>query len=223
MLEGHELVIARYKYLIYVTEIVVILIISYAVGGLLLGPWLSDIFPSAPNRTIGMLSSSTFSPLATSLYAMARFKNIKPSINKRDTVRYTLIGIVLSAATSLASLYIVGNHVISINEIWSLGRGYFIVSVFLLTVLGPTLEEILFRGYLYELLAKELSSILSLIIVSLLFYLIHAILGGFSIGTFFTLIFSVVFTFAYINGGLIASMISHILANTLLFIACSYW
>lgn len=220
---GQRLVFSRYKYLIYSADTVLLFMMFHAIGGFLLGPWLSNILPFVPNKTISMLSSSTFSPLATIIYAAIRFNNIKPNIYNRHTIKYATIGITLSATISLASIYVVGNHVMAINEIWSLSSGFFIASVLLLTIVGPIMEETLFRGYLYELLVIKLSKISSLIIVSLIFYLIHAVLGGFSLGTIFTLAFSVAFTFAYINGGLFASILSHVAANTLLFIACSFW
>lgn len=206
-----------------VLEVFVVMMIAHFLGGYLLGPQLRDMLPSAPYRTIGMLSSSTFSPVVAIVYGIIRFK-FRPRVYVTKTsLSYAGLGCLLSLSVGISSFIVLGTYMPVINEIWSYNAPYFLISTLLLTIIGPALEEVIFRGYMFELAQRKCGSFFALIIVSFLFFLFHGIWGDFSLSTVFIFVFSVVFSFVYIKGGLLASIASHASANCFLFFVFSFW
>jgi len=89
---------------------------------------------------------------------------------------------------------------------------YYYLNMFLIGLLGPFLEEAFFRGTLFELLNRSQTALKALLWSSALFTFAH-IWGGFNVNLVFMFIGSVVFTVAYIVGGLVASVFVHVFMN----------
>ena len=92
-----------------------------------------------------------------------------------------------------------------------------LISFFCLAIITPIIEEIIFRGWLYDrlkvLLPKKYSTFLAILIVSVLFGFIH---GQWNVGVnVFTLI--IVCLLREITGTVYAGILVHILKNTIAF------
>ncbi len=203
-------------------EVFFVLVAAHAIGGYFLAPKLTNILPGVPILTVAIVASSTFSPIITIAYALLRFKFLPNFYFSKRTLAFIAIGVLSSISFSLLNIYISGNKIPFAESFLYLPFNYYYLSVFLLTIFVPILEEVLYRGYIFELLKKGFGPWWSLFFVSSLFFLFHGFWGVFNLSTFFVFIYSVLFTFVYINGGIFASVISHISVNSFLFFISTY-
>ena len=103
---------------------------------------------------------------------------------------------------------------------------YFELNLFLSIIWGPFIEEVLFRGYFLEILKSSWSVKASILVSSLLFTIGHKglaeiLLNGkwhYIMSVLMIFLSSVVFSAAYIRGGLLAAAIIHMFANLYFFI-----
>lgn len=87
---------------------------------------------------------------------------------------------------------------------------YFYINFVMLVILTPVLEEILMRGYFFELLKKKWNIKYALLITVIFSMITHYKYG---LGVFVIAIYNIVFILLYIGGGLIASIIGHVFLN----------
>ena len=97
-----------------------------------------------------------------------------------------------------------------IRSLLSLPSPFFYVGAVLLTVISPFLEEILVRGYFFEILRRKWNIAISFFIVILFSSIMHYSVG---IGLIHVILMDAIFTFLYLNGGLVSSILGHIFAN----------
>jgi membrane protease YdiL (CAAX protease family) len=88
--------------------------------------------------------------------------------------------------------------------------GFILVTLILL---GPMLEEYIFRGVYLEYMVPVLGLIPSTIVTSIIFIGYHAIWIGISVVLLILFIFSILFSLAYVRGGLVGSFIVHSFVN----------
>ena len=203
-------------------EVFLVLVAAHALGGYFLAPKLSNILPGVPTLTVAILASSTFSPIVTIAYAVLRFKFLPNVYFSKKTLVFIFFGVLVSISISFLNIFISGRIIPFAESFLHLPYSYFYFSVFLLIVFVPILEEVLYRCYVFELLKKGFGNWLSLFLVSSLFFLFHGIWGGFDLSTIFLFFYSVVFTFVYVKGGVLASVASHVSVNCFLFFISTY-
>ena len=80
----------------------------------------------------------------------------------------------------------------------------------MLVIIGPILEEILFRGFFFEVLRRKWNIKIALAVILLFSAIVHLKYG---ISVINIIIDNVILTLIYIEGGLIASIIGHIFLN----------
>jgi CAAX protease family protein len=88
-----------------------------------------------------------------------------------------------------------------------------LIAFFVVCVLGPFLEEVLFRGYILQLLMDSGSKVWAVLMTALLGMLIHVVSNLNPEQMFSIFIAEIIFSAAYIRGGLGAALIVHALVN----------
>lgn len=190
-----------------------ILIISHAIGGYFCAPKLAEVFSKLPLLTISMLSSSAISPIIAIIYLALRARFIPKFSVKREILMYILSGIVMAWIVVFINVLVLGKGDTFTQEILKTPHPYYYLNLFLLILWGPILEEILFRGYFFEILRQQLNNTMALLFSSILFIVSHGIWGAFGINLFFIFLSSIIFTLLYIQGGLIVSISVHAFVN----------
>lgn len=193
-----------------------ILILSHIVGGYFCAPKLAEVFSELPLLTISILSSSAISPIVAIIYLALRAKFIPKFSVKREILMYILSGMVMAWIVVFLSVLVSGKGDTFAQEILKTPHPYYYLNLFLLILWGPILEEILFRGYLFEILRQQMNSAVALLFSSVLFIGLHGLWGVFGINLFFIFLYSVIFTLLYIQGGLIVSILVHVFVNSYL-------
>ena len=98
----------------------------------------------------------------------------------------------------------------SIKSFLELPSIYFYIGFIMLVIIGPILEEILFRGFFFEVLRRKWNIKIALAVILLFSAIVHLKYG---ISVINVIIDNVILTLIYIEGGLIASIIGHIFLN----------
>lgn len=99
---------------------------------------------------------------------------------------------------------------IFIQTLTKLPAPYFYISIMLVTVVSPLFEEVLMRGFFFELLRRKWNIGISLCVTLLFATIIHYKLG---IEVIPIIIFNIIFTFLYVEGGLLSSILGHMFVN----------
>ena len=209
---------SRTKSLLLVIESLVLCMIVHAVGGFFIAPIISDSLNSVPWVTISMLSSSSISPILAAFYLWKRagFVPKLVAINK-EWLLNSLAAIVLAWFIAFVSILSLGNSDAFANEIFSIeNKNIFGLTLLILVIWGPLIEEIFFRGFIFEIIRKTWSNLFSLLATSLLFAAFHGIFGGIGPELIFIFLYSAVFTIAYIQCGLVGSTLVHCFVNSYL-------
>ncbi len=193
-----------------------ILLVAHALGGYYVAPKIADAFPMIPMLTIAMLSSSAVSSPVAIVYLAIRTRVVPKIAISREMLIYVFLGIVASWFVAVTSILVFGKNIPFVQEILEIKYPYFFPTLFLLIVAGPVLEETLARGYFFEILKKSLSNVQAILFSSVLFVLPHGIWGVFDINLLFIFLYSVIFTYVYMRGGLIASIVVHAFVNLFL-------
>jgi len=203
----------KIKSALIVLEGFTILIICHAIGGYYFAPILVRYFSRLPLLTISMISSSAVSPVLAIFYVAVRVKFLPKFKLTREIFMYILSGIVMAWIVSIINVLISGRDISLAQGILRTPPPYYYLNLFLLIFWGPFLEEILFRGYFFELFRQKSNDVKALLVTSLLFVIPHGIWGSFDINLFFIFLNSSVFTLMYIQGGLITSIMIHAFVN----------
>lgn len=208
---------SKRKSLIVVLEGFGILIAAHAIGGYYLAPELANIFPKIPRLTIAMLSTSALSPVVVIIYLVFRV-NFLPELSiKKIKFRYLFTGIVLALITVYVNTLFFSAKNPLAQKIIKMPLLYFYLSSFLLVIWGPFIEEILCRGYFFEILKRNWGTIIAMFFSSILFTLPHGIWGTFNIALLFVFLNSLILTLSYIWGGLATSILVHVFVNSYMF------
>jgi len=204
--------------LIVVLEGFLVWEVSYWFGGNYVAPTILQSFPSLPLITIATISSTILGLIVGIAYMAIRLKFVPPIEVTSTTIVAALVGILVTwFIASLSNAVVFGGGVLLFEEVGKISQPfYFYFTAFLVIGLGPLLEETVVRGYFFEILKGSWGDATGLLISSFLFVTAHAISGVFGAGLFFIGLDSIIFTFVYIKGGLIASGLTHVFLN-------SYW
>lgn len=212
-----ELNYPRSKSAIVVLEGFGVLIVTHAIGGYYCGPWLAETFIELPQVTVAMLSSSSISPVIALIYLGLRTKFIPRFNVKKETFISLLPIIVMAWIVVFVSVLLYGKESLFGQEILKTLPPYYYLNLFLVVLFGPLLEETLSRGYFFEILKQSWGNTKALLLSSVLFVIPHSIWGSLDISLFFIFLFSIVFTLAYIMGGLVTAILVHAFVNFYLF------
>jgi membrane protease YdiL (CAAX protease family) len=204
---------SKFKSTLLVLEGFGVLIVFHMIGGYYFAPRLVKIFSEIPLLTISMITSSAISPVMAILYLALRNKFIPKFSIKRGMFAYILSGIMLAWLIVFINMLFSVKEISFAKEILESPSPYYYLNLFLLILWGPFLEEILFRGYLFELLKPSWGDPMSLLLSSTLFVMPHGIFGFFDITLISIFLYSIVFTLLYMYGGLIASISVHAFVN----------
>lgn len=211
-----DLALSKSQSIIVTIEGFAVDMISHWIGGGYFGWILSELYPDMPEITAGMLASSDISPVIAMAYISLRIKYMPAFRIKSKKIENLLAGIVLAWIVVFLQTLFLGKEISLAEDILNLPRPYFYVSLFSLMVWGPLIEETLTRGYFFEILRRKWGDTVALLISTLLFIIPHA-LGGYGLpALFFTFLGSAVFTFVYIQGGLIPAILTHMFVNSYL-------
>ncbi len=149
-----------------------------------------------------------------SKYSISFFENINATL----IVNYSLAGIVCSLLIYYSPIYLLKINIISENFKYALNLiGYNkLLFIFVLILLGPIIEEILFRGYIFTIVRGNYSFAVATFVSTVLFLVSH----GLSIEhLYYVGLQSLVLCFVYENSKTIIScIIVHSCANLIWFI-----
>jgi membrane protease YdiL (CAAX protease family) len=192
-------------------------VVSHEIGGYCLAPRLAEVFPKVPLLTLGMLSSSAISPLIAITYFFLISKFVPRIAIDKNVIFVSLSGIVLAYFVILGDILFIGRYIQLAQDIISVKGKWYYLTLFLLIVWGPLLEETLYRGYIFEILRKNWGNVLATLFSSILFVIFHGIWGELNFSLVFIFLYSILFTCIYIQGGLVSSVLVHSFVNSFLF------
>lgn len=204
----------RFKSLIIVLEGFLVLQVAHFVGGNFVASVLIQKYPDLPQSTAATIASSDISPLVAILY-MALRSGWCPSFKlNHNVVPGSVAGIFLTWLICFIGLLFFDKENPEAREILSLPRLYLYHGVFSVSVWNPVLEEVMTRGYFFEILRKEWSLAFSVIVSTLAFVFSHAFWGAWGPGIILIACNSLAFTLVYVQGGVWAAVITHIFVNS---------
>lgn len=179
--------------------------------GIFLVPQLQSLFPSAPPLIISIAGSSAVAPLVALVYMMARTRCAPPFHAPSRTFRDVAICMLAALAAAHLSVLLIP-HDPYVHAILSLPSPYRFAAAPLIALWIPFLEEALYRGFCLSLLLPRLGTIAAVLASSLLFVIPHGIWGGMGINLALIFLFSLVFSCAYLRGGMSLAVLTHVLA-----------
>ncbi|MGH7775061.1 MAG: lysostaphin resistance A-like protein [Candidatus Binatia bacterium] len=207
------------KSFLVVIEGFVVLVVTHWVCAEYLALRLLQINSNIPWVTAGVISS-TVSPLVGAIYMGLRLRHIPLISIKAQTFLTAAVAILLAWLAVFLQTLVLGKEIPFAQEILQTGSQprYFYVTLFIVVAWGPFLEETLNRGYFFETLRRTWGHTVSLLISSFLFVSFHGIFdviqdGKVGYDLLFILLDSVIFTLAYIRGGLVAAILTHMFVN----------
>lgn len=200
-----------------VVEGFALLVISHWLASNYLISKLVEILPGLPRIAAGMIAG-TLSPLIASIYMMLRMRYVPRLFIKTQTLLYTIGSVILAWMVLFLQAGLLGKGIPLAQEMLQARPPYLHVMLFLLIVWGPLWEETLNRGYFFETLKQTCGDKLALLFSSFLFVGFHGIFnliynGSVGYDLVFIFLTSIVFTFAYIQGGLTAAVVTHAFVN----------
>jgi len=104
------------------------------------------------------------------------------------------------------------------QSILSSGQPFKAISIFLATLWVPFFEELLFRGYILELLKDRINVSAAVIVSSIVFVFLHLTSGYPNIELFLTFSQSVLYSITYLYGGIVPAFMVHACFNLYLLI-----
>lgn len=210
----------RIKNIIIILEGFACLIVAHLMLWLLINPMLYKLSSSIPQITKEILSSSAFSPIIAIIYCYNRTKRLPvASPHLKDLVMTIIVGIILSWLTFFLNMITSDKKIPFAQSILDVPTPFLYLNIFLVVLWGPTLEEVLFRGYFFGIIREDWGDIFAFILSSLLFIIPHGIWGTFDINLFFIFLYSAIFTVVYSKSGIVASITVHSLVNAFLLLA----
>jgi membrane protease YdiL (CAAX protease family) len=174
---------------------------------------LASHFSSVPYMTVAMISAPIMSLMIADIFVAMRSKFFPRFKISRETIVYILAGILMAWIVCFLQILFEGKGIPFAHKILETPFPYFYINVVFLIFLGPFLEELLYRGYFFELLRQNSTNARALLVSTFLFIIPHGIWGGFDSGLIFIFLLSVINTLMYIRGGLIPSITVHAFAN----------
>jgi len=103
-------------------------------------------------------------------------------------------------------------------QFFDLPQPYYFFSFFTFFFLGPLFEETLFRGYIFDMLRRKWTLPIAIVVVMLFSFVAHMNFSR-TVVALFSIIFQLIFTCAYLEGGLGASIVVHSFVNIYVFLS----
>jgi len=175
-------------------------------------------YPSIPIITLAQ--GSLFVTYTTTIIFLLYRTKIKPYFYfGKEVLLYSALGIIIIWLSHgvLALIYVNANNS-SVIEFVNYKDSYKYINLLSIIILIPITEEILFRGYLINIL-KKTGVLVSLLVTSVLFVTVHLIFHkygsplGMLVNGIYIFFFSMTVGFAYIRAGLMAAILVHIFNN----------
>ena len=196
-----------------------VLTIAYFLPWFFLMPFLTSIFPSAPEDLISRISSSAIAPVIGTLYLSLKTRQIPTIIQKWGSLYTAIAGMAGVWLLTLILSSIVGKIELFNKELFEHGSPTNMIYIFLYMIWAPLVEETFFRGYVLEIL-RRWSNIGALLLSSFFFTVPHLftqdIMFGGTVGLLMAIehfIMSVILGLSYMQGGLISAIVVHAFAN----------
>ncbi|MGE5305011.1 MAG: lysostaphin resistance A-like protein [Alphaproteobacteria bacterium] len=207
---------SKNKSIMRVVEGFALLVICHWLANKFLTFTLVKIAPGFPWITASMMVA-TLSPVIASIYMFLRTRYVPPLFVKTQT----LVAIIASAILAWLVLFLEALFLgtkMSLAQEMIQAQSHLHLMLFLLIVWGPLWEETLYRGYFFETLKQIWGGTLALLFSSVLFTGFHGIFifiyeGSIGYDLVFIFITSLVFTLAYVQGGLTAAVATHAFVN----------
>lgn len=155
-----------------------------------------------------------------------KFKTSKKELGTTDLPTFTDIGIavlgyILSFAAAMGVIVLLSNFgLVNTAERQALGFNNLVtgeeraIAYIAMAVIAPIAEEIIFRGWLYGKLKKELSIVPAIILTSMLFGFLHS---PFSAAVSVSILSAVMCLEREITGTIYAGIITHMIQNSIAF------
>ena len=134
-------------------------------------------------------------------------------LDRRNPISASLGGIFLLWLVSFIALLWFDKVNADARALLELHGVPFYLTVFALVTRLPFLEEILFRGYFLELLNDHIGTVASTILSAGFFVVSHGIWDGFGAQSLLYFVDSLIFTFVYAQGGILAAGLAHTFVN----------
>lgn len=201
------------KDFIFVIENFIVLLLIHSVGGYFFAPILINTYPHIPEITLRLICSTAVSPVVAICYLAFRSGFIPRNIVNRETFSATVSGIIFVWLMYFVKLLIFGKYSVANPSTF-----YYLIKIFIIVIWAPLIEEILFRGYYYELL-KSKGDVFAILVSSTMFVMAHAIFVGSGIDFYLllelTLLFlhSIIYCVVYKRGGLASSVLTHVFTS----------
>jgi membrane protease YdiL (CAAX protease family) len=207
--------LSRYKCLAIVGEGFLFWQIVHFMSGTLIGPAIYEMNRHLPPSTVATLIASDIAPLVTIMYMSLRLRGWFPELSFGiNSVRGVIVGIFLAWIATFLGLVFFDKTNPEAQQILTLPKPYVYHGVFSATIWGPLLEEILTRGYFFEVLQKKWNTAFALVLSTLLFVVPHGLWGDWNATLVWITCNSLIYTFVYIEGGLWAAIITHSFVNS---------
>ena len=204
--KGQTLFLVGYAFII--TEVFAWVLIYHVAPALILD------FPLLPATTVGLLFFVALFFGSACVFVIAR--QTLPSFKFDRAVLLTLI---VGLGVNCALYYLLRPFVTPRNfdfNRWELNANY-LMYLFVLIGLGPVAEEILNRGCFFEVLRKSWGDWAALRMSTVLFVIPHLIWSPSMflnpVSILFLILASVLYTYLYMEGGLVPSIVAHMSWN----------
>ena len=196
-----------------------VFLLSYWLGADYLTPIILTVCSDVPWITAASLSSTIFGFIVAIAYVAPRTASI-PRFELTITMALvTITGVIVTwFIGSLGGAVFFGEPSLLFQETNKITQPvHYYLTALLIIGFGPLLEEILYRGYFFEILKEASSETIAMVVSTLLFVIAHADERVPGLALFFIGLHSIVFTFVYIKGGIVASVLTHAFANWYVF------
>lgn len=194
------------------------MIVLHGLLGYFIVPKAIVLMSNTPVLSVNILLTSILAPLLTIIYLMLRLDHSPYIYFRKMVIMVSAASIVFLWSIALLEIMLIGPSNIFVKQLLSSYVSYININIIWFILLAPTLEEILFRGYFYDLL-RQYGELIAIILSSLLFVVPHVLFAGVSLDIVviiqMVIIFmrSIVLSITYRYGGLVASVLAHIFIN----------
>lgn len=215
--------------ILLIVEGLTVYAIFYYLGGSVLFWYLRSLFTDWPVFTISALTTSIASVFLTVTYLRLRLHfQFELKLAQKHIIG-TCIAILILLGVVLTVAYLFGLNDWTIRRAVNVPAPYLILNMLLVALIGPVLEEILFRGYFYKIIKDGFGYIAAIMITSTLFVIPHLILSSLNIiaygkgvinimdlliGFVILLIYSTMFTIMNRYWGLLSAILAHVIVNS---------
>jgi membrane protease YdiL (CAAX protease family) len=223
--------ISRNKAALILLEGYIVHLIVYAVGGYYLAPQIEWTFHDLPSSTASMLFSSILSQVGGILYLLFRLSCFPSFMVNKHCLKDAAAGFIAIWLIIFLNLLMFGEEHSLVRKSLSVQGNYVYLNIAIVVILGPVLEEVLYRGYILKTLARFWSNNSAVLISTILFVITHAIWtfrnypdvlsliisAKIGLGLIFIFLYSLVYSYSYLICGLPISILLHVFTNSFLF------